>query len=141
MIAVTPAPDTDTDQTTRFARMMRLGHVSYSQGHYRQAHRYWRRAAMLNPAEEQVWLALLNVLDQEADRQVCLQNILAINPENVRARRELQQFSGPRPAALRPLPAGPRWPRLLWRGLESLLLALLIVLGAVALRHLLALPA
>ena len=53
---------------------------------------YWRRAATLNPTNEQVWLALLNVLEKEGDIVVCLQNIIAINPNNKQALRRLRNF-------------------------------------------------
>lgn len=42
---------------------------------------------MIDPFNEQVWMSLLDVLDEPDDRRVCLQNILAINPMNVHARR------------------------------------------------------
>ena len=45
---------------------------------------------MLDPYNEQVWLALLEVLDTPEDRRVCLQNILSINPMNVQARRMMR---------------------------------------------------
>ena len=58
-------------------------------GNHQAAHDFWKEAARLSPFNEQVWLALLDVIDSDEDRQVCLQNILQINPMNVQARRML----------------------------------------------------
>lgn len=84
-----PQHDADSDRTEPFARMMRLGQACYTQGARKQAHRYWRRAALIDPGNEGVWLSLLNVVETEEDRQVCLQNILAINPRNKEAQKHL----------------------------------------------------
>ena len=69
--------------------MMRLGHACYVQGARKQAHRYWRRAALIEPGNETVWLSLLNVVETDEDRRVCLENIVAINPHNKEALAQL----------------------------------------------------
>lgn len=69
--------------------MMRLGHACYVQGARKQAHRYWRRAALIDPGNEMVWFSLLNVVETDEDRRVCLENILAINPHNKEALAQL----------------------------------------------------
>jgi len=76
----------------RFVELMRAGQVAYSKGKRQQAHDIWRHAAMLHPYDEQVWLALLNVLDSDDDRRVCLQNIVAINPNNLQAQTQLTEL-------------------------------------------------
>lgn len=81
--------DQTRDHTEPFARMMRLGHACYTQGARKQAHRYWRRAALIEPGNEMVWLSLLNVVDTDEDRRVCLENIVAINPHNKEALAQL----------------------------------------------------
>lgn len=78
-----------TDDPTTFATLMRVGNIAYTEGHHRRAHRYWQRAAMLRPHDEAVWLALLQVVETEADLRVCLHNILAINPHNKAAQETL----------------------------------------------------
>jgi tetratricopeptide (TPR) repeat protein len=80
-----------------FARLMRLGRVSKAQGDLRLAHEYWRDAALLRPERVEVWKALLEVLDDEADRRVCLQNILALEPENRAIRQELTELNEQEP--------------------------------------------
>jgi|GEM_PF-3425027 len=79
----------DRDHTEPFVRMMRLGHACYVQGARKQAHRYWRRAALIDPGNEAVWLSLLNVVETDEDRRVCLENIVAINPHNKEAQVHL----------------------------------------------------
>jgi hypothetical protein len=79
-------------QQSNFADLMQAGRVAYAAGKRRMAHDLWREAANIDPYNEQVWLALLDVIEADADKRVCLQNILAINPLNVQARRLLGQI-------------------------------------------------
>lgn len=81
-------------QSVKFAQLMRAGHLAYAAGMPQKAHRIWRRAALLQPHDEQVWLALLNTLENPDDRRVCLQNILILNPNNQQAKRQLQSLLG-----------------------------------------------
>jgi len=75
-----------------FSRLMESGRAAYLQGNRQRAHDLWREAATIDPYSEQVWLALLDVLDSDEDRVVCLQNIIAINPMNIQARRQLRAY-------------------------------------------------
>ncbi len=84
----------ETRTPMTFERLMRLGQVSHSQGDNRSAHDYWQHAAMLEPDNEQVWTALMWVIEEEEDRKVCLTNILAINPDNMHARQMLDELIG-----------------------------------------------
>lgn len=77
---------------TNFAQLMQSGRAAYMSGNRKLAHDLWRDAAQIDPYNEQVWLALLSVLEGDADRRVCLQNIIAINPLNVQARRQLNKL-------------------------------------------------
>jgi hypothetical protein len=86
-----------------FSELMETGRAAYNQGNRRKAHDIWREAATLDPYNEQVWLALLDVLENEEDRVVCLQNIIAINPMNIQARRELRAFGANSRSRPRPL--------------------------------------
>lgn len=78
--------------TSRFTDLMQAGRVAYEAGKPKAAHDLWKEAAALEPYNEQVWLALLDVLQTDDDRRVCLQNIIAINPLNVQARRQLNRI-------------------------------------------------
>ena len=80
------------DASADFERLMREGRVALDRGRRDRAHELWREAAMLDPYNEQVWLALLEVLDSLEDRRVCLQNIVEINPLNTQARRMLRSY-------------------------------------------------
>ncbi|MBL8161213.1 MAG: hypothetical protein JNJ61_04450 [Anaerolineae bacterium] len=71
----------------RFNDLMQAGRTAFAAGKRETAHDLWREAATLNPYSEQVWLALLDVVEEDQDKLVCLQNILQINPMNVQARR------------------------------------------------------
>lgn len=131
-------PAEDTELKSRFARMMRLGHVSYAEGNLKQAHRFWRRAAMMKPYEEQVWLALLNVVETDADRRVCLQNIITLNPNNIQALQRLNAYyedTQPSVAYIVPLGEKSRFRpiyvllRLLEIGFMGALLALALIVG------------
>lgn len=84
----------DTQNPISFARLMRLGQVAHAQGDNKSAHHYWRQAAMLEPDNEQVWTALMWVVEGDEDRRVCLKNILAINPHNLRAQGLLDELLG-----------------------------------------------
>lgn len=77
---------------TKFADLMQAGRAAYKDGKRRMAHDLWREAANIDPYNEQVWLALLEVIESDKDKRVCLQNILAINPLNVQARRQLNKI-------------------------------------------------
>jgi tetratricopeptide (TPR) repeat protein len=76
----------------RFDELFQAGRSAFAMGNLQQAHDFWKEAARLSPFNEQVWLALLDVIDSDDDRRVCLQNILQINPMNVQARRMLNQI-------------------------------------------------
>ena len=76
----------------RFEELFQAGRSAFAMGNLQEAHDFWKEAARLSPFSEQVWLALLDVIDTDEDRRVCLQNILQINPMNVQARRMLNQI-------------------------------------------------
>lgn len=70
----------------------------------------FRKAAELSPYDERVWKALLNVVSEPDDERVCLENILAINPGNVKAKKRLAALDGPPPTVEAPPPAAPPAP-------------------------------
>ncbi|MBZ0295737.1 MAG: hypothetical protein K8L99_24480 [Anaerolineae bacterium] len=81
-----------TGSSSEFDQLMRHGRTAYERGDLTLAHNMWKEAALLNPYSEEVWLALLDVLDAPEDQRVCLENILSINPMNVQARRMLRAY-------------------------------------------------
>ena len=70
--------------------LLEAGKQAFAAGDRRAAHELWRTAAVANPYDERVWASLLQVLRREDDRQVCLENIISINPLNTDARRQLR---------------------------------------------------
>ena len=87
-------PSSDKQPILSFPRLMRLGQIAHSQGDLKQAHDYWRKAAVLEPTNEEVWTALMWVLESDEDRKVCLKNILSINPQNLQAQEMLDELIG-----------------------------------------------
>jgi hypothetical protein len=87
-----PNPNTGQRGKSGFRELMQAGQMAYTAGKRQLAHDIWREAAMLDPYNEQVWIALLEVLETDEDREVCLHNILAINPANVQARHQLNVY-------------------------------------------------
>lgn len=75
-----------------FAELMQAGRDAINRRNRAEAHTLLKKAAALDPYSEQVWLALLEVIDNDEDRRVCLQNILQINPLNIQARRSLNKI-------------------------------------------------
>jgi hypothetical protein len=70
--------------------LLAAGREAFNSGDRNAAHELWRMAAVANPYDERVWAALLEVLTSDDDREVCLENIIAINPLNPDARRQLR---------------------------------------------------
>ena len=129
-----------------FKRLMRLGNVSMAEGNPKEAHNYWQQAALMQPDNEDVWLALLRVLTTEDDRRVCLRNILTINPNNKLAQRMLDELVGDtQPEQASAFSSGlPRQKRLAGmldvarRLLGSALIGVLIAVFLLVIRYLLA---
>lgn len=94
----------DKQQVLSFDRLMRLGQVAHSQGDLNQAHYFWRKAAVLEPNNEEVWTALMWVIESDEDRKVCLKNILTINPDNLQAQEMLDELIGDTQADERVIP-------------------------------------
>ncbi len=127
--------------TTHSTKLLREGHKASAGGNRQQALALWRRAATLSPHDEQVWMALLEVVDNDSDRQGCLQIIVAINPNNTQAKQYLKRvnarliwpLSEHRPDISRRGAEYPLWRVVVW-WLEAIALgALLAVAFALAL--------
>jgi len=103
------------------ARLLSNSNNAKRVGNKQKAHELLRQAASLAPYDEAVWWSLLDVVETEPDRMTCLENILAINPDNAEARRlqrlahigvdlddltpaDPAQSFAPPPATVRPLP-------------------------------------
>lgn len=82
---------TDNNQV-RISEMMRAATVALANGDRKRAHLIWRQVASIDPGNENVWLSLLTVVDNDQDRRVCLENIVHLNPSNVQASRQLDDY-------------------------------------------------
>jgi hypothetical protein len=94
-------------RNTPLETLLEAGSKALSSGDRHAAHDYWRMAAVTNPYEERVWVALMDVITEDDDREVCLENIIAINPLNPDARRQLralrtahEQAAAPKPVSV-----------------------------------------
>jgi hypothetical protein len=70
--------------------LLAAGKEALARGDRRIAHELYRAAAVINPYDPRVWVALLDVITRDDDREVCLQNIIATDPYNPEARRQLR---------------------------------------------------
>lgn len=84
-------------ENVRIDDLLSTGRSALKAGDKETASAHFRKAAELSPYDERVWQSLLEVISEPADEIVCLENILAINPANKKAKRRL--------AALKPAPA------------------------------------
>jgi len=84
----------DQQRNAKVDMLLSAGDHAYEAGDHYLAHEYWREAVSLDPYNENIWLALFKVLESEDDRIVCLENVIAINPLNVEARRRLRRERG-----------------------------------------------
>jgi hypothetical protein len=85
----------DAEQVRRDASLEGLlaaGKQALDTGEPGTAHDLYRAAAVINPYDVRVWISLLDVLTRDDDREVCLQNIIAIDPLNPDARRQLREL-------------------------------------------------
>ncbi|GEM_PF-1408541 len=80
-----------TDQNIKKSQaLLQQGYVAYNNWDINKARLLWRKAAVVDPANEEVWLALYNVTRDDEDRKVCLQNILVLNPDNAEVEQRLR---------------------------------------------------
>ncbi|MFN8379739.1 MAG: hypothetical protein U0452_13820 [Anaerolineae bacterium] len=91
--------------------LLNAGQTALKAGDKETATARFRKAAEISPYDERVWQALLDVVTEPEDERVCLQNILAINPGNKKARRRMAgvkpEAAAPAIAVASPLPSAP----------------------------------
>ncbi|MFN8449299.1 MAG: hypothetical protein U0521_12135 [Anaerolineae bacterium] len=74
--------------------MVREGVNAYKSGRKDEARSLLLKASELDPYNEQAWLWLSGLMDSPDDQRTCLENVLAINPENERAKQGLSYLTG-----------------------------------------------
>ncbi|MDX9832732.1 MAG: tetratricopeptide repeat protein [Anaerolineae bacterium] len=101
------------------AELLRRGIASAKAGRKEEAREALLQVVKLDERNEQAWLWLSAVVDSNEEREICLENVLAINPDNGRARAGLEwlrqssppfEASSPEPAP-EPVPEEDRCPR------------------------------
>lgn len=80
----------DDSYAEKAQSLLQQGSLAYNNWDLKRARLLWRKAAVTDPSNEHIWLALLEVLQDDEDRKVCLQNILILNPNNQRAEQQLR---------------------------------------------------
>jgi hypothetical protein len=81
------------------ARMLYEGAVAVKEGRHADAQGLLLKVIERDEQNEQAWLWLSGAMDDPADQQVALENVLAINPSNVVARQGLAYLQERYPAA------------------------------------------
>lgn len=96
--------------------MVREGAAALKAGRKDEARALLSKAVELDPYNEEGWLWLSGIVELPEDQRTCLENVLAINPNNQRAQQGLAYLSrkpaapptpAPPPAAPPPPPAAP----------------------------------
>ncbi|HMO56037.1 MAG TPA: tetratricopeptide repeat protein [Roseiflexaceae bacterium] len=99
-------------QNTEIARLLYDGAVAVREGRLEQARELLLRVIDLDETQELAWLWLSGAVEDPADQQVALENVLALNPHNPAATEGLRYLAAQsRPVAPPPLPttAGGEW--------------------------------
>ena len=81
----------DAQRRTEAAALLRSGIAAAKAGRREEACDLLQRAVEKDERNPNAWLWLSSVVDDAANRQVCLQHALALDPENEAARRGLEQ--------------------------------------------------
>ena len=72
-------------------RWTRLGIEAYRTGNREQAQRFFNYALMENPNDIRTWLWLVEVSENDTEKQRSLTRVLALDPNHVLARRALEE--------------------------------------------------
>jgi hypothetical protein len=78
---------------TRIAALLaEQGQRAMMQGNLAQAYDHFSRAIELDPANAAAWLGKGLVAQQETEKRICFQRVLALEPANTQAQAELQRL-------------------------------------------------
>ncbi len=76
--------------STEAARLLQEGIAAFKAGRKDEARQLLTRATELDERNENAWLWLSAVVDSLENQQICLENVLALNPNNTRALKGLE---------------------------------------------------
>jgi hypothetical protein len=74
------------------ALLAEQGEQALQQGNYQRSYELFSRAIELDPANAAAWLGKGRVAEQETEKRICFQRVLALDPDNAAARAELQKL-------------------------------------------------
>ena len=69
--------------------LLREGQEAARRGDVESARSFLTQVVERDPSNEQAWMWLSGVVEDAAEQQICLENVLVINPENTKARKGL----------------------------------------------------
>ncbi len=85
-------PGAQRSSTYSSALLTEQGNHALNQGNLQRAYELFSRAVELDPANAAAWLGKGLVAEQETEKRICLQRVLALDPDNTAARTELQRL-------------------------------------------------
>lgn len=80
------------EEREKFIRLCQAARAAILEGNLYDAHLFYRHAAYIHPFSTTVWIGLAKVVDNDEDRRVALENVLAINPNHAEAQQMLQKL-------------------------------------------------
>jgi hypothetical protein len=92
----------------KVAQWLREGIAAAKAGDAERARDLLLQVVDADEYNEQAWIWLSSVVDDDADRKVCLENVLSINPDNNLAKAGLAHLQSRRAASAPPPPPQPR---------------------------------
>ena len=69
------------------------GSRALEEGEHDRAYELFSRAIELDPANTQAWLGKAMMAEQPTEKRLCLQRVLALDPDNQTARAALEQLN------------------------------------------------
>ena len=137
-----------TDKNIKKAKdLLQQGYIAYNNWEIDKARLLWRKAAVVDPANEEIWLALYNVTHDDEDRKACLQNILILNPDNKEAEQRLHLIeNNSQPADIPPViepeseGLSPIISDKIWRTLSWVLTGIVLIVASIVLFSMLIQP-
>ena len=85
-------PSASGFSTRSSALLSQQGTRTMDQGHTTQAYELFSQAIELDPANVEAWLGKGLVAQQETEKRICLQRVLALDPDNETAKTALKQL-------------------------------------------------
>lgn len=96
-------------QDERVATLIRQGQEAAQRGNVEQAREYLQAAVDLAPSNSTAWLWLAGVLADPAEQKYALEQVLQLDPDNVRAQQGLAHLNRQAPPAPPAQPVVQQW--------------------------------